>query len=136
MPTTGANDTGGMDVCMSVASRTMFNSGRFLWRAKSKRIIEARRSAGPVWSKRMRPAGYQTYFTGKLAALLVSSMFKSTCTVCSTKSLSHNRPQARSLCYVGWLWDKLKVLSSQLGNIFGFLFVVIGLAFVVDKRAT
>lgn len=49
-----------------VASRTMLNSGRFLWHAE--RIYndsEAERAAGRWWSEHLKKAGYRTYMTGK-----------------------------------------------------------------------
>lgn len=49
-----------------VASRTMLNTGRYLWRAeKVYATSEQERSAGRFWSELMREAGYRTYMTGK-----------------------------------------------------------------------
>ncbi len=49
-----------------VASRTMLNTGRFLWNARriEKRLNEER-AAGRFWPDALRKAGYDTYFTGK-----------------------------------------------------------------------
>lgn len=49
-----------------VASRTMLNTGRFVWRAHQVyEQSEAERKAGRWWSEYMKGAGYKTYFTGK-----------------------------------------------------------------------
>ncbi len=49
-----------------VASRTMLNTGRFVWRANAVyETSEAERVAGRWWSEYMKKAGYRTYFTGK-----------------------------------------------------------------------
>jgi choline-sulfatase len=49
-----------------VASRTMLNTGRFLWNAESvEKTLDNEKSAGRFWSQYMKQAGYDTYFTGK-----------------------------------------------------------------------
>ncbi len=49
-----------------IASRTMLNSGRFLWRAEAiYKDSESERRAGRWWSEYLRAAGYDTYMTGK-----------------------------------------------------------------------
>ena len=49
-----------------VASRTMLNTGRFVWRAHQVYDqSEQERQAGRWWSEYMKQAGYKTYFTGK-----------------------------------------------------------------------
>lgn len=49
-----------------VASRTMLNTGRYLWRAEQVYgTSERERSEGRFWSELMRDAGYRTYMTGK-----------------------------------------------------------------------
>ncbi|QDS95782.1 Arylsulfatase [Roseimaritima multifibrata] len=49
-----------------VASRTMLNSGRFLWQANAiYNESEAEREAGRWWPSHLRQAGYRTYMTGK-----------------------------------------------------------------------
>ncbi len=49
-----------------VASRTMLNTGRFLWHAHrvQGQLVEEQR-AGRMWSEMLRRAGYRTYMTGK-----------------------------------------------------------------------
>src|SRR5690606_17027881 len=47
-----------------VASRTMLNTGRSLWRARTL-DPEAEREAGRFWPEILRRAGYRTYFSGK-----------------------------------------------------------------------
>lgn len=49
-----------------VASRTMLNSGRYLWRAEQiYNRSEAERQEGRWWSEAMKGAGYRTFMTGK-----------------------------------------------------------------------
>ena len=49
-----------------VASRTMLNTGRFIWNANAVYgSAEKEREAGRFWSEQMKRAGYRTYFTGK-----------------------------------------------------------------------
>lgn len=49
-----------------VASRTMLNSGRTLWRANHiYKTSEAERQAGRWWSESLKRSGYRTYLTGK-----------------------------------------------------------------------
>lgn len=49
-----------------VASRTMLNTGRYVWRAeKVYATSEQERAAGRFWPELMRTAGYRTYMTGK-----------------------------------------------------------------------
>ena len=49
-----------------VASRTMLNSGRYLWRAEAiYGQSEQERQAGRWWSHYMQQAGYKAYMTGK-----------------------------------------------------------------------
>ncbi len=49
-----------------VASRTMLNTGRFLWRANAVyNTSEQERQDGRFWSEILRRGGYETYFTGK-----------------------------------------------------------------------
>ncbi|MFO7934088.1 MAG: sulfatase-like hydrolase/transferase [Bacteroidales bacterium] len=57
---------GGWNGAICIASRTMFNTGRFLWRAfdASKRL-DSLAVAGQLWSQEMEKLGYDTYMTGK-----------------------------------------------------------------------
>ena len=57
---------GGWNGAICIASRTMFNTGRFLWRAfdASKRL-DSLAVAGQLWSQEMEKLGYETYMTGK-----------------------------------------------------------------------
>ncbi|WP_164102326.1 sulfatase-like hydrolase/transferase [Candidatus Laterigemmans baculatus] len=49
-----------------VASRTMLNSGRSVWRANEiYRAADRERAEGRWWSELMKQAGYRTYMTGK-----------------------------------------------------------------------
>jgi arylsulfatase A-like enzyme len=57
---------GGWNGAICVASRTMINTGRFLWHAREVwESSEQERQAGRFWSEYMKSAGYRTYFTGK-----------------------------------------------------------------------
>ena len=49
-----------------VASRTMLNTGSYLWKARKVygKQTEAERKAGRFWSEYLKKAGYETYFTG------------------------------------------------------------------------
>jgi len=63
---THAYNMGGWHGAVCVASRTMLNTGRFLWHARDlEPRLEAERRAGRWWSEYLRAAGYDTYFSGK-----------------------------------------------------------------------
>jgi len=63
---TDAHNQGSWTGAVCVASRTMLNTGRFLWRARRvDRTAEKEREAGRFWSEYMKKAGYDTYMTGK-----------------------------------------------------------------------
>lgn len=57
---------GGWHGAICVASRTMFNTGHFIWRANYlENHIDSLAVRGELWSKEMEKLGYDTYFTGK-----------------------------------------------------------------------
>lgn len=63
---TNTYNMGGWHGAICVASRTMINTGRFLWRAReldSDLSQEVR--DGRMWSQLMHNGGYETFFTGK-----------------------------------------------------------------------
>ncbi|MEM8736201.1 MAG: sulfatase-like hydrolase/transferase, partial [Planctomycetota bacterium] len=63
---THAYNMGSWSGAVCVASRTMLNSGRFLWRANKIHSSSKKEQAeGRWWSEHMKQAGYRTYFTGK-----------------------------------------------------------------------
>lgn len=63
---THAYNQGSWSGAVCVASRTMLNTGRFLWHADAVyRSAEKERQAGRFWSEYMKAAGYDTYMTGK-----------------------------------------------------------------------
>ena len=63
---THAYNQGSWSGAVCVASRTMLNTGRFLWHAnRVYKGAEKERQAGRFWSEYMKDAGYNTYFTGK-----------------------------------------------------------------------
>ena len=61
---TDAYNMGSWTPAVCVASRTMLNTGRFVWRAKDADLAETTRQ-GQSWPQLMRNAGYETYMTGK-----------------------------------------------------------------------
>ncbi len=63
---THAYNMGGWNGAVCIASRTMLNTGRFLWHARAiDETCEQERAAGRFWSEHLKQAGYRTYMTGK-----------------------------------------------------------------------
>ncbi len=63
---THAFNMGSWSGAVCVASRTMLNTGRFVWNANHVwKDSEAEREAGRWWSEYFKAAGYRTYMTGK-----------------------------------------------------------------------
>jgi choline-sulfatase len=63
---THAYNQGGWHGAICVASRTMLNTGRFLWVARDlEPKLKAETAAGRFWSQYMKQAGYETYMSGK-----------------------------------------------------------------------
>ncbi|MHB8898437.1 MAG: sulfatase-like hydrolase/transferase [Thermoguttaceae bacterium] len=65
---THAYNQGSWTGAVCIASRTMLNTGRTLWRAArlDKDLkVEQERQQGHFWSEQMKAAGYTTYMTGK-----------------------------------------------------------------------
>ncbi len=63
---TTAYNMGGWHGAVCVASRTMLNTGRFLWRANAlENQLDTLAERGQLWSKEMERLGYETYMTGK-----------------------------------------------------------------------
>ncbi|PQO35378.1 sulfatase-like hydrolase/transferase [Blastopirellula marina] len=63
---THAYNMGSWSGAVCVASRTMLNTGRFVWHAeKVYKTADKERVAGRFWSEYMKQAGYDTYMTGK-----------------------------------------------------------------------
>jgi arylsulfatase A-like enzyme len=63
---THAYNMGSWSGAVCVASRTMLNSGRFVWNAEAiYNTSEQERAAGRWWSEYLKSAGYRTYMTGK-----------------------------------------------------------------------
>ena len=57
---------GGWSGAICVASRTMLNTGRYLWHAKAvSDKLDKEVAAGRFWAEYMKSAGYRTYMTGK-----------------------------------------------------------------------
>lgn len=61
---THAYNMGSWSGAVCVASRTMLNTGRFVWDAQRTDLSSNAANNG-MWSQRMKEAGYQTYITGK-----------------------------------------------------------------------
>ena len=63
---THAYNMGAWHGAVCVASRTMLNTGRFVWRARrnEKRLNELAKKR-QFWSQMMEDSGYETYFSGK-----------------------------------------------------------------------
>jgi len=63
---THAYNMGAWHGAVCIASRTMINTGMFLWRAEdSEKNLEQMADQGMMWSQLMQQAGYDTYFSGK-----------------------------------------------------------------------
>lgn len=63
---TTAYNMGGWHGAICVASRTMFNTGRFLWNAHElDRKLDSLAGNGELWSLEMEALGYNTYMSGK-----------------------------------------------------------------------
>jgi len=57
---------GGWHGAVCVASRTMINTGKFLWRANALETqLDTLAARDQLWSKQMEKLGYDTYMTGK-----------------------------------------------------------------------
>lgn len=57
---------GGWNGAICVASRTMLNTGRYIWHAKNvDGQLAQEAAAGRFWSEQLKTAGYRTYMTGK-----------------------------------------------------------------------
>jgi arylsulfatase A-like enzyme len=57
---------GGWHGAVCVASRTMLNTGKFLWRARQlESSLDSLALLGQLWSLEMQKLGYDTYMTGK-----------------------------------------------------------------------
>jgi arylsulfatase A-like enzyme len=63
---THAYNQGAWHGAVCVASRTMLNTGRFLWIARDlEPHLKEETKAGRFWSQYMKQAGYETYMSGK-----------------------------------------------------------------------
>lgn len=63
---THAYNMGSWSGAVCVASRTMLNTGRFVWHARAVYdSAEQEREAGRWWSESLKAAGYRTYMSGK-----------------------------------------------------------------------
>lgn len=63
---TSAFNQGAWHGAVCVASRTMLNTGCFLWHAKAlEKTLDQEVEAGRFWSQYLARAGYDTYMTGK-----------------------------------------------------------------------
>lgn len=63
---THAYNMGAWHGAVCVASRTMLNTGRFVWRAmRNEKKLNDLANQRQFWSQMMEDAGYETYFSGK-----------------------------------------------------------------------
>jgi arylsulfatase A-like enzyme len=63
---TNTYNMGGWNGAVCIASRTMLNTGRFLWNAnKLDRHLDSVAHRDMLWSRELAKLGYETYFTGK-----------------------------------------------------------------------
>lgn len=63
---TNAYNMGAWHGAVCVASRTMINSGRFVWRARAiEPSLSDEAEAGRLWPQLLGQSGYETYMTGK-----------------------------------------------------------------------
>ena len=61
-----AYNMGGWHGAVCVASRTMLNTGRFLWNARQlEKKLPAMAASRSLWPQLLEKAGYSTYFSGK-----------------------------------------------------------------------
>lgn len=63
-----AYNMGGWNGAICIASRTMMQTGRFIWRAHavdSRKKLEELKAKRQTWPQLMEAAGYETYMTGK-----------------------------------------------------------------------
>ncbi len=61
-----AYNMGSWSGAVCVASRTMLNTGRYLWRARAvEKALEQERAEKRLWPQMMRAGGYRTFMTGK-----------------------------------------------------------------------
>lgn len=66
MTFTNAYNMGAWHGAVCVASRTMINTGRFVWNAyKNEKRLKELAGDRNLWSQMMEDAGYETYFSGK-----------------------------------------------------------------------
>ncbi len=63
-----AYNMGGWNGAICIASRTMMQTGRFIWRAHqvdSRKKLDELKAKGQTWPQLMEAAGYETYMSGK-----------------------------------------------------------------------
>lgn len=62
----GTYNMGGWNGAICIASRTMLNTGRYLWNAReAEQVLDSLAGEGMFWSSALADLGYETYFTGK-----------------------------------------------------------------------
>ncbi|MCM2371261.1 sulfatase-like hydrolase/transferase [Aporhodopirellula aestuarii] len=107
---THAYNMGAWGGAVCVASRTMLNTGRFLWDAKATNL-NAQAEDSRLWSQRMHHAGYRTYMTGKWhVPTSVNAIFDVTKNVRAgmpnQTPVGYNRPKDEADYAAGWKpWD-------------------------------
>jgi arylsulfatase A-like enzyme len=102
---THAYNQGGWHGAVCVASRTMLNTGRFLWHAREREAhLKEETEHGHFWSQLLHDAGYDTYMSGKwhVKGIAPKDIFGTVRHVrpgmpgdnYRTTKLGYNRPQA------------------------------------------
>lgn len=95
-----AYNMGSWSGAVCIASRTMLNTGRYLWRAQAvEKSLAQEREASRLWPQMLRAAGYHTALTGKWhVAVPPEALFNETRHVRAgmpkTVESSYNRPLA------------------------------------------
>ncbi|MFC1765555.1 sulfatase-like hydrolase/transferase, partial [Planctomycetota bacterium] len=110
MTFTHAYNMGAWNGAVCVASRTMLNTGRFIWRANTTNLKD-HAQGNRMWSQRMKETGYRTYMTGKWhVAVSAPSIFDTALHVRAgmpnQTPAGYNRPKDEADYATGWKpWD-------------------------------
>ena len=110
---THAYNQGAWHGAVCVASRTMLNTGRFLWRARDlERGLGQEARDGRFWSQYLDRAGYDTYMSGKWHVKAdPRKLFNTTSHIRpgmpNQTPAGYNRPKSKEDYKKGWKpWDK------------------------------
>ena len=108
---THAYNMGAWGGAVCVASRTMLNTGLFVWNANAADLKQHTQQER-TWSQKLQKAGYQTYISGKwhIGGLNTSEIFNVTKNIRpgmpNQTSAGYNRPKDEADYAAGWKpWD-------------------------------